>query len=171
MTFSSGVRKLTLATHVMTSVGWFGAVAAFLALAISGLAMADSQTVRSAYISMGVMTWFVIVPFSIAAPKPGVSRKEGAKDVPSWAKGQRPRVGESRMDFAKRLLDGKYGPGNYDKGPGSEFSQIQKSGIGHSNMSDVMRPSLVSTGSQMTRARGSNCHRSTLRSYGWLTIR
>ena len=61
-------------------------------------------------------------------PKAGVSGKEGAKDVPSWAKGQRPQIGESGKDFAKRLLDAKYGPGNYDKGPTSEFNQIQKWG-------------------------------------------
>jgi RHS repeat-associated protein len=65
---------------------------------------------------------------SYKSPKPGVSGKEGAKDVPSWAKGQRPRLGESGKDFAKRLLDGKYGPGNYTKGPGSEFNRIQKWG-------------------------------------------
>jgi RHS repeat-associated protein len=60
--------------------------------------------------------------------KPGVSGKEGAKDVPSWARGQRPRIGESGKEFAKRLLDEKYGPGNYDRGPTSEFNQIKKWG-------------------------------------------
>jgi hypothetical protein len=61
-------------------------------------------------------------------PKSGVSGKEGAKDVPSWAKGERPKVNESGKDFAKRLLDKKYGEGNYGKGPGSEFNKIQKWG-------------------------------------------
>jgi hypothetical protein len=61
-------------------------------------------------------------------PKSGVSGKEGAKDVPSWAKGERPKVNESGKDFAKRLLDKKYGEENYDKGPGSEFNKIQKWG-------------------------------------------
>jgi hypothetical protein len=61
-------------------------------------------------------------------PKSGVSGKEGAKDVPSWARGQRPKVGESGKDFAKRLLDEKYGEGNYEKGAKSEFSKIQKWG-------------------------------------------
>lgn len=61
-------------------------------------------------------------------PKTGVSGKEGAKDVPSWAKGERPRLNESGKDFAKRLLDKKYGEGNYDRGPGSEFNKIQKWG-------------------------------------------
>ena len=49
-------------------------------------------------------------------PKAGLSGKEGAKDIPSWAKGQRPRISESGKGFAKRLLDSEYGPGNYDKG-------------------------------------------------------
>ncbi len=61
-------------------------------------------------------------------PRPGLSGKEGAKDVPSWAKGNRPRIGESGRDFAERLLDEKYGKGNYDKGPGSEFNKIRKWG-------------------------------------------
>jgi hypothetical protein len=60
--------------------------------------------------------------------KSRVSGKEGAKDVPQWAKGQRPRIGEAGNAFAKRLLDEKYGPGNYPQGPGSEFSKIRKWG-------------------------------------------
>jgi hypothetical protein len=59
---------------------------------------------------------------------PRVGGKEGAKGPPSWAEGQRPRVGESGKDFAQRLLDEKYGKGNYEKGPDSEFSKIQKWG-------------------------------------------
>ncbi|MGV8040649.1 MAG: RHS repeat-associated core domain-containing protein [Thermoanaerobaculaceae bacterium] len=61
-------------------------------------------------------------------PKPRVGGKEGAKDIPSWAKGQRPRAGESGKEFARRLLDEKYGPGNWRKGPGSEYSKLQKYG-------------------------------------------
>ncbi len=54
--------------------------------------------------------------------------KEAADDVPSWAKGERPRKTENGRDFAERLLDNKYGPGNYPTGPGSEFSKIKKWG-------------------------------------------
>jgi RHS repeat-associated protein len=61
-------------------------------------------------------------------PKAGLTGKEAAKDVPSWAKGQKPMAGESGKKFAERLLNDKYGPGNYDKGPGSEFSKVQKWG-------------------------------------------
>lgn len=50
------------------------------------------------------------------------------QDVPKWAKGNRPYKGESGKDFAKRLMDEKYGAGNYKTGPGSEYNQI-KNGV------------------------------------------
>jgi hypothetical protein len=46
-------------------------------------------------------------------PIPRLSRAEGANNAPSWARGNRPYVGENGRDFAKRLMDGKYGPGNW----------------------------------------------------------
>jgi hypothetical protein len=60
--------------------------------------------------------------------KTGLSAKEAAKDVPSWAKGQRPLTTENGRQFAERLLDEKYGRGNYPTGPGSEFNKIKKWG-------------------------------------------
>jgi len=59
---------------------------------------------------------------------PGLTGKEAAKNVPSWARGQAPYIGESGNDFARRLLIDQYGPGNYPTGPGSEFNQIRKFG-------------------------------------------
>src|SRR5215472_4247591 len=53
--------------------------------------------------------------------KSGLSGKDAADDVPSWAQGERPLTTESGRDFAQRLLDDKYGPGNYPTGPGSEL--------------------------------------------------
>lgn len=59
--------------------------------------------------------------------KPNTSGKDGAKDCPSWAKKDGgPIQNEDGKDYAKRLLDEKYGPGNWGKGGGSEYSQIQK---------------------------------------------
>lgn len=60
----------------------------------------------------------------------GVSRlsgKEKANDVPSWARGQRPNPGENGKSFAKRLMDEKYGPGNWSTSA-REYSQIKKWG-------------------------------------------
>lgn len=55
-------RKLGLTAHIAFSIGWLGAVAGFLALAIAGLTSQNSQVVVSSYISMDLITWFVILP-------------------------------------------------------------------------------------------------------------
>jgi hypothetical protein len=44
---SPGLRKLALLAHVTCSVGWLGAVAGFLALAIAGLASRELLMVCS----------------------------------------------------------------------------------------------------------------------------
>ncbi len=59
-------------------------------------------------------------------PKKGAKGKEGATDAPSWAKGEKPFKDEKPNDFARRVMDAKYGAGNYKRGPGSEFNKIQK---------------------------------------------
>jgi RHS repeat-associated protein len=69
-----------------------------------------------------------IVPGRFKLPRSGRSGKEGSKDIPDWCRGQRPYENESGKDFAKRLLDEKYGEGNYPRGPSSEFNKIQKYG-------------------------------------------
>jgi hypothetical protein len=58
-------------------------------------------------------------------PVPRLSGKEGAKDIPSWARGLQPYVGENGRDFAKRAMDQKYGPGKWDEN-GREYKQMQK---------------------------------------------
>jgi hypothetical protein len=71
MAMRSGVRKFMLTTHVTSSVGWFGAVAAFFALSVAGLTSPTPQIVRAAYLSMELTTWFVIRPSSVSChPRP-----------------------------------------------------------------------------------------------------
>lgn len=65
-------RKLALTAHVTSSVGWFGAVATFLALAVVGLTSDDSQMAGSAYMAMEVTGWYVIVPLCLASLLTGV---------------------------------------------------------------------------------------------------
>jgi hypothetical protein len=77
MLMTVGVRKFALTTHVSSSVGWFGAVAAFLSLAIIGLTSQNAQTVRAAYLSMELTTWAVIVPLSVAALLTGIVQSVG----------------------------------------------------------------------------------------------
>jgi hypothetical protein len=65
-------RKLNLSAHIISSVGWLGSVAAFVAIAITGLVSNDDQVIRSCYIVMEMVTLFVIVPASFAAFSTGV---------------------------------------------------------------------------------------------------
>lgn len=75
--FPPRLRKLALTLHVTSSVGWLGAVAAFLALAVAGLSSGAPQTVRGAYLAMDVVGWYVIVPFSAACLLTGLVQSFG----------------------------------------------------------------------------------------------
>ena len=66
------LRKLALTAHVTFSVGWLGAVAGFLSLAVVGVVSQDDAAARGAYLSMNVMTWSVIVPLCLASLLTGV---------------------------------------------------------------------------------------------------
>lgn len=77
MTMSPALRKLALTVHVTVSVGWFGAIASFLALAVAGLISEDGQTVRSSYMAMDLVTRIVIVPFCVASLVTGVVQSLG----------------------------------------------------------------------------------------------
>jgi hypothetical protein len=66
-----------------------------------------------------------IRPFKETIPR--LSGKEAAKNIPSWARGQRPYVGEKGRDFAKRLMDEQYGRGNWTR-RSDEYRKIQKYG-------------------------------------------
>lgn len=69
---SARLRKFVLTAHVVTSVGWLGAVATVLALAIAGLVSTDPATVRAAYLALDMTGWTVLVPLSIASLVTGV---------------------------------------------------------------------------------------------------
>ena len=72
MTFAPALRKFTFTTHVTSSVGWLGAVIAFLALAVIGLTSPDERTVRGAYLVMAPAAWFVLVPLAHASLLSGI---------------------------------------------------------------------------------------------------
>lgn len=71
------VRNLALTAHVTSSVGWLGAVGAFVALALVGLTSADSLLVRAAYLGMYVVGWYVIVPLCLASLVTGIVQSLG----------------------------------------------------------------------------------------------
>ena len=81
MVMRSGIRKLALTTHITSSVGWLGSVAAFLALAVAGLSSTESEAVRAAYVAMHLTAWYVIVPLALASFLTGVIEGAG---TPQW---------------------------------------------------------------------------------------
>ena len=73
------IRKLALTSHITLSVGWLGAVLAYLVVAVVGLTSADVPLVRGTYLSMQVMIWFVIVPLALAALASGLVQSLGTE--------------------------------------------------------------------------------------------
>src|SRR5262249_46233945 len=73
------LRKFALLTHIASSVGWFGAIIPYIALTVAGLFSQDPQTVRSAYLGIEMIGWFVIVPLSIAALVSGLVQSLGTQ--------------------------------------------------------------------------------------------
>jgi len=65
-------RKTVLLLHILASVGLFGTVAAFVALAIAGLSIAGDSPVRAAYWAGGLITWWLILPLGFAALATGI---------------------------------------------------------------------------------------------------
>ena len=79
MTMSPRVRKAALTTHVACSVGWLGAVAGSLTLAIAALVTDDEQTMRGMYLALDVTGWFALVPLSLASLVTGLVQGLGTK--------------------------------------------------------------------------------------------
>lgn len=77
MIMAPRLRKLALTLHVLSSIGWAGALAAFLVLAVVGLTGRDVETVRMAYVANGLITWYAIVPLAFASLLTGIVQALG----------------------------------------------------------------------------------------------
>ncbi len=71
------IRKLALIVHVAASVGWLGATAGVLVLAIAGLTSDDATTVGAAYLATDLIWRFLIIPMSLAALLSGLVQAIG----------------------------------------------------------------------------------------------
>lgn len=67
MILRPGLRKFALAVHLTASVGWIGAVVAYLALVVAAMTTQQAQTVRAAWIAMDLALRFAIVPLALAS--------------------------------------------------------------------------------------------------------
>jgi uncharacterized membrane protein len=73
------LRKLALTVHLTVSVGWTGAVIAYLALGVAAATSQDAQTVRAAWTAMERTGWSVIVPLALCSLLTGLVMALGTK--------------------------------------------------------------------------------------------
>jgi hypothetical protein len=72
VTLRPGLRRALLTVHVVTSVGWLGAVFAYIALDVTAVTSSSVGTVRGAYVAMEVLAVAVIVPLALSSLVIGV---------------------------------------------------------------------------------------------------
>ena len=74
------LRKAVLTTHVVTSVGWLGAVLAYIALDVTAVTSRDVDRIRAAYLAMELTITYAIVPLALASVIIGIANALGT----SW---------------------------------------------------------------------------------------
>jgi hypothetical protein len=79
MVMQPRLRKFALSAHLTFSVGWVGAVLAYLALGLAAVTSEDVQTVRAAWTAMELTGWYVIVPLAVASLTTGLVMALGTK--------------------------------------------------------------------------------------------
>ena len=72
MTIAPRLRRPLLAVHLGCSIGWIGAVCAYLALAFAAPATDDPEIVRAAWIGMKLVGWYAIVPLALGSLITGI---------------------------------------------------------------------------------------------------
>ena len=72
-----GLRKVVLTAHITTSVGWMGAVVAYIGLDVTASTTEDAERARAAYLAMEVTAGSVIVPLALASVIIGVINAVG----------------------------------------------------------------------------------------------
>lgn len=73
------LRKSALTVHIGVSVGWVGAVAAYLAFDLTVATSQNVQTLRAAYLAMETIALYVLVPLAIASLLTGLVMSLGTR--------------------------------------------------------------------------------------------
>jgi len=79
MIMTPRLRKFVLSAHLTLSIGWIGAVIAYLALVVAAMSGQDAQTLRAAWMAMELIGWYVIVPLALTALLTGIIMSLGTK--------------------------------------------------------------------------------------------
>lgn len=70
--WSASLRTFMVTSHVTSSVGWLGAVLAFLVLSLAAILSTELMVSCSAYVAMNLIGWAAIVPLAAASFVSGV---------------------------------------------------------------------------------------------------
>lgn len=76
---SPGLRKFALTLHITCSVGWIGAVIAFLVLVIAAMSREDVQILRAVWIALDLLGFLAIIPLAIVSLLSGLVMSLGTK--------------------------------------------------------------------------------------------
>lgn len=79
MTMAPSLRKFVLTVHLTVSVGWIGAVLAYIGLVLAAQESQGTETVRAARMGMEVIAWNVLVPLAFASLLTGLIMALGTK--------------------------------------------------------------------------------------------
>lgn len=74
-----GARRLVLVVHIVSSVGWTGAVITSLILAVVAVTSSDTSVVRAVYVVLEPTGRYVLVPLSVASFATGVVQAVGTR--------------------------------------------------------------------------------------------
>lgn len=69
---SPRLRKVALTAHLTASVGWIGAVVAFIVLVVAAWTTHDERMLRSAWIAMWTIGRYAIAPLAVASLATGL---------------------------------------------------------------------------------------------------
>jgi hypothetical protein len=73
------LRRFALTVHVTCSQGWVGAAFAYLALGIAAVTSHDELIIRTSWLAMDLVGWYVIVPLAIASLLTGIVMSLGTR--------------------------------------------------------------------------------------------
>jgi len=72
MVLTGALRKFLLTLHVLSSLGWAGAVAVFVVLDIGALAGRDPELGRLLWLALQAVAWSLLVPLALASLTSGI---------------------------------------------------------------------------------------------------
>ena len=75
---SPPVRRFALSVHLTCSVGWIGAVIAYIGLGVAAT-NGDAETTRSAWTAMEIVGWYVLVPMALGSWATGLVMSLGSR--------------------------------------------------------------------------------------------